>query len=223
VTPKTLSAADRLVLAASSLGSAGTAFTAEDLVVAAWRQFPGAFGLRGYLNQSGDPIYPDSNRVFAEIMGTKPGRSRGWIEKVGNKTYRLTEAGRRRVEELQGAESPRRAAIDRRSLDEYRRLLGSRAIHKFRNGLQERVTFHDACAFWGLSPRSNAKDLAARVNALEALMRTLEEVEDDSYFVRRGPDIQGKEQVLLLRTAHEAMLARFATELDVIRRRGTER
>ena len=58
-------------------------FTAEDFVVNAWKNFPDAFGLSGHLDESGNRKYPDSNRVYAETMGSKPIRKKGFLEKVG--------------------------------------------------------------------------------------------------------------------------------------------
>src|SRR2546426_1543885 len=84
---KLLSVPDKLLLAAYHLEETGRRpFSAEDLVVAAWRQFPDTFSLAGYRgSDDGQLLYPDSNRVFAEIMGTKPIRKRGLLIKVGNK------------------------------------------------------------------------------------------------------------------------------------------
>ena len=89
-----LSIADKLLIAALDIEKAGKKeFSAEDLVVSAWKKFPDAFGLQGYLDENGKSIYPNSNRVYAEIMGSKPLRKRGLFQKVGNKMYKLTEAG----------------------------------------------------------------------------------------------------------------------------------
>ncbi|MBC8217893.1 MAG: hypothetical protein H8E73_05455, partial [Planctomycetes bacterium] len=62
-----LTVSDKLLLAALALdGDQEKSFTAEDLVVSAWQNFPMAFGLRGHNDEDGAPKYPDSNRVFAE-------------------------------------------------------------------------------------------------------------------------------------------------------------
>ena len=89
-----LSVSDKLLLAAHGIGGdVRRTFTAEELVVAAWRRFPDVFGLAGHPDERGLPLYPDSNRVFAETMGCKPIRKKGYLVKTGAKTYRLTEAG----------------------------------------------------------------------------------------------------------------------------------
>jgi hypothetical protein len=90
-----LSVSEKLLLAAHTLEQQGKQlFSAEDLVVAAWRAFPLTFGLRGHADAAGTPAHPDSNRVFAEIMGSKPIRKKGLLVKTGTKMYSLTESGR---------------------------------------------------------------------------------------------------------------------------------
>ena len=86
---------EKLLLAAFDLEQRGhSPFSAEDLVVSAWQKFPDAFGLAGHRGDDGQLCYPDSNRVFAEIMGSKPIRKRGLLRKVATKMYQLTEGGR---------------------------------------------------------------------------------------------------------------------------------
>src|SRR3989337_1721776 len=98
-----LSISEKLLLAAYSLEEDGRRpFSAEELVVSAWRKFPDAFGLAGHRDDDGRLSYPDSNRVFAEIMGSKPIRKRGLLTKVGSKMYQLTEVGREHARLLLG-------------------------------------------------------------------------------------------------------------------------
>jgi hypothetical protein len=220
-----LSVADKLVIAAWKLDEDNHAsFTAEQLVVTAWQMYPETFGLRGFLDSSQMPTYPDSNRVFAEIMGTKPVRHRGWLEKVGNKTYRLTDAGRRRAEETTGRTSTRRAALDRRALEEVRRLLGARAIEKHRSGRSTDITFLDACALWGITPRSTAKEFSTRVTNFELLLDGVSTVIGDENFVlEHGGVSYTREDIDMLRDLSNELKARFRTEIGVIQQRKTER
>src|SRR4030042_287505 len=94
---------NKLLVAAYALEAEGRLrFSAEDLVVIAWKMYPEAFGLAGYNDNQGRPIYPNSNRVYAEIMGSKPLRKNGWLRKVGSKIYQLTEAGRSKARLVSG-------------------------------------------------------------------------------------------------------------------------
>jgi hypothetical protein len=216
-----LTVADRLVIAAASLDENGEVeFTAEDLVVAAWRAFPDTFGLKGHLDTENQPVYPDSNRVFAEIMGTKPVRARGWLLKVGNKKYKLTEAGRQRVEEVTGRTSTRRVTLDRSSVEEVRRLLNSRAVGKFTSGRSEDITFLDASALWGISARSSANDLSSRLGHFDGLLGLMADlVGDERRALAHGSVVVGRSDVEMLRQLSRELQDRYSTELDVLRRR----
>src|ERR1035438_456643 len=134
MTEHKLSVADKLVIRSRKMTINGKLpFTAEDLVVAAWRAYPDTFGLPGYADADGRSIYPDSNRVFAEIMGTKPVRQRGYLVKVGNKLYQLTETGSHYAGGLQSeATGIEKVGLARDLKDELERLLKTKASEKFR-------------------------------------------------------------------------------------------
>src|SRR5215510_9705054 len=94
---------EKILLAAFALEEAGESpFTAEALVVSAWKKYPVTFGLKNFAEQ-----YPDSNKVLASIMGERGLARRGWLSKVGQKLYALTREGRQAVRRLHRAdESP---------------------------------------------------------------------------------------------------------------------
>src|SRR5437879_2677006 len=91
-------ASEKILLAAYQLEERGQSpFSAENLIVAAWQDYPKTFGLKGY-----DEQFPDSNRVLSCIMGEKGLTKRGWLAKMGQKLYSLTRDGRQVVRRLQG-------------------------------------------------------------------------------------------------------------------------
>src|SRR5262245_17116824 len=82
---------EKILLAANALEEGGISpFTAEQLIVKAWEMDKDLFGLQGYANE-----HPDSNRILTNIMGSKGLKGKGWIERVGEKQYRLTASGSR--------------------------------------------------------------------------------------------------------------------------------
>src|SRR5262249_23339615 len=119
-------------------------FSAEDLIVAAWRKFPQTFGLKGYTDQ-----YPDSNKVLTSIMGEKGLARRGWLAKMGQKVYTLTREGKHAVRRLlQGEESPPVERSSKLAREQEKLLLGllaNPAVEKFQQGLKLELTFADAC------------------------------------------------------------------------------
>lgn len=223
-----LSITEKLLLAAYGLEEGGQRpFSAEDLVVAAWRKFPDAFGLAGYRGDDGSLLYPDSNRVFAEIMGTKPIRKRGLLIKVGNKMYQLTEAGREHARLLLRRSSGyqiEKAGLAREVKQELKRLLASKATEKYKNRRLLDLTFHDACTFWSVSPRSSAIEFNGRIanfiGILDAARRGIHEKEVT--FIHGGQAYSTKDLDLLLEV-HSELLRRFHEEVEILRRRTDER
>lgn len=228
-----LTVCDKLLLAAYGLdGGEGRSFSAEDLVVAAWERFPRAFGLRGYHDADGVPRYPDSNRVFAEVMGSKPIRKRGHLVKIGQKTYALTPTGRQatlRLQEKQqtdsgGEPTTGKATLSRDILGRLDRLLDSRAVLRAQQGEFERITFHDACVFWGITPRSTAIELEGSLANVAAVIRETESAISHGASERRtGKDDLAVTTGELLRTVHRYLQEKFADELTTIRKRTHQR
>lgn len=221
-----LTIVEKILLAAYALEEKGEApFTAEALIVKAWMSDNGAFGLQGYADK-----YPDSNRVLTNIMGSKGLRGKGWIEKVGEKQYRLTTAGRRVAQDLSCDKRPhisRAADIDRELLPIIQRLLNSPGFKKMEESRDNEIIFRDACNFWGISSYSNASTLRAR---FEDIRNLLQELDNSVAASETGevvlPDMKimiNKGMVTSLRTTHLLLQKKFFDELEVIRKRVDER
>jgi hypothetical protein len=221
-----LTVADRLLISALALeGDEESSFTAEQLVVSAWKRFPESFGLRGILDAEGSPRYPDSNRVFAEIMGSKPLRKNGYMEKVGDKTYRLTHAGRQRAMVLAGRDddSLARRSLSRGLQDSLRRLSRTRAVEKYGSGRQMEITFLDACGYWGISPRSSAMDLEAKLAGTAAVIGEVSDYAQGNPVQITRSEVITSEDIQRLAEVHDFLQERFVAELMVIRARTDER
>jgi hypothetical protein len=222
-----LSVVDKLVRAALDLERAGhRPFTAEDLVVSAWKAYPDTFGLPGHTGQRGERLYPDSNRVFAEIMGSKPIRQKGWLMKVGNKLYQLTEAGRQHGASLSGSESTgaEKIALGRERREEIERLLRSKAAEKFRNGGADEITFHDACGFWKISAGSAAIEFTGRFNNIQSLLEAAKQAALGKDFTfRHGGVSLTLSDLSGLQDLNDFMRERFRLEIGVILRRTDQR
>jgi hypothetical protein len=223
-----LSITEKLLIAAYHLEESGRRpFSAEDLVVSAWQKFPDAFGIAGYPNDVGEPAYPDSNRVFAEIMGSKPIRKRGLLKKVGTKMYQLTEAGRESARLL--AKQPIRTSVQKAGLpreieEELKRLFASKPVEKFLNNRLEDITFYDACSFWGISPRSSSIELNGRIANFETIIELARKVANRKMAsFEHGSRAFGTHDLDVLTKVHQELLQRFSEEISVIRKRTDER
>ena len=225
---ETLRITEKLLLAAFDLEQRRHCpFSAEDLVVSAWRKFPDAFGLAGHRGDNGQLCYPDSNRVFAEIMGSKPIRKRGLLKKVGTKMYQLTESGLEHAGLLlrRAGESPvEKAGLSREIEQQLKRLFSSKAAEKFRDKRLDDITFYDACAFWGISPRSSAIELEGRIANFKHAVESVRNVAQEKMvsFEHAGHAYSTRDLDVLLQV-HEELLKRFAEQITVIRGRIDER
>jgi hypothetical protein len=230
MTTERLTVPEKLLIAALEARKRSATFTAEDLVVEAWRLYPDTFGLSGYADK-----FPDSNRVLTNIMGTKGMRGKGWLRKVGEKQYRLTSAGLSGGEALlqggpqtaeQSPSSYLRAELDRQTAAAFDRLLSTGAAKKALESRPEIVSFNDACGFWDITTRSNANTLNTRLADATVLLERAMEVmatKGDSEGLKLATAHITKSQIKLLRDLHIEMQTRFKNELDIIRRRTDER
>lgn len=221
---------EKLLLAALEARKRSATFTAEDLVVEAWKQFPDTFGLSGYSSD-----YPDSNRVLTNIMGTKGMRGKGWLKKVGEKRYQLTSAGLTESENLLRRNSVPstasdtqflRAELDRQAAAALARILSTPVAKRALAKQDEPITFNDACAFWDITVRSNANTLNARLADVTVLIdRALEACKssDKASGLKVGSLTLTRYQFDTLAKLNRDMQIQFKAELDIIRKRIDER
>lgn len=224
-----LTVAEKLLIAGFRLEEGGTRpFSAEDLVVSAWRTFPDVFGLAGFQGADGSPSFPDSNRVFAEIMGSKPIRKRGLLTKVGSKMYQLTPAGGDLARSLSGSRDSRggeeKITISRQTKEELKRLLGSKAAEKVRNRRETDLTFFDACTFWGISSRSSAIEMQGKLANFEGIVESSRRaVLNRDITLEHGRLPFGSQDLDLLGEVHRILLELFNEEIKIISKRTDQR
>jgi len=226
----TLTIPDKILLAAEDLRQEKNIFTAEDLVVSAWKKFPDTFGLAGYAKW-----YPDSNRILSNIMGSKGLRAKNWIRKVGEKQYKLTQRGIDAAALLliQSSENPEkaegflRAAVERRSMIKLEKLLQTNAARKALGFLGGEISFNDACGFWDISPRSNASTLNLRLSEIGDLFDHLQKWIAHDASGSAGLQLSRlsieKKDILLLVDLFKQMQEQFQDEISVIMKRRDER
>jgi len=165
---------EKILLSAHELENSGKSpFSAEELVVKAWENDRSLFGLQGYSDH-----YPDSNRVLSNIMGNKGLKGRGWIEKVGEKLYRLTASGSSVARGLAGSAqstASRVSTIDRKQIAVIVRMLESPAYKKKNAHDEENILFRDACKFWGISSYSDAATASTQFRVNKDVLTDFEE------------------------------------------------
>jgi hypothetical protein len=212
---------EKILLAASHLEEQGQSpFSAEALIVTAWQKYPRTFGLKGYEEQ-----YPDSNKVLAGITGERGLPNRGWMAKVGQKTYSLTRDGRQVVRKLmQGEAVPPLTA--RRALAQLGReqdlllqqLVASTAYQKLQQGRQGEWTFSEACRFWSIGDRLGSA-VEARLDELQAQLAEIERaLAGAAVTLGNGQEI-GAAEVGQLLDLHQKLEQRFVRHLTLLKSR----
>lgn len=143
---------NEIVLLASlglSDGNVNREFTAEKLLLKAWEIDKQAFGLRGY-----EYDHPDSNILYTKLMGKLGLVRTGYLKKIGEKTYTITEAGLSIASSLKPTTSEIEIKIDRQLHEALVKIIDHEV---FRNWMQTDgeypQKFRDAMWFWGMITR----------------------------------------------------------------------
>jgi hypothetical protein len=210
-------AAQKILLAAARLDREGQApFTAERLIVAAWRQFPETFGLRGYVDH-----HPDANKVLSSIMGEKGLARRGWLIKIGKKEYALTHEGRRVVARLLQQElEPSRPVRLPRSRERFLLgLLDSTALRKVEEGRKQELTSADAWAFWDITQNVRGPAVDEHLARIEHFLAELERTLTQADVELPGGRVITAGDARVLANVHRYMVDRFAQHLQLLRHR----
>ncbi|MCS7168237.1 MAG: hypothetical protein RMI91_04890 [Gemmatales bacterium] len=210
---------EMILLAAWKLEQQGhSPFSAEDLIVAAWKEFPKAFGLRGYAEQ-----YPDANRVLSAIMGERGLAKRGWLAKVGQKLYSLSRDGQRIAKRiLEGQEpeeeTPASSRLPREQQKLLLHMLDAAAVDKFVTGQTFDLTFADACKFWDLGEQTTGEAVDRKLQAVEKLLDTAQELATKHGLIIQQREITDSD-IELLRKVHRHLKERFSRHLMLLRSR----
>ena len=212
-----LSLSEKLLFACGELDRQGyPSYTAEALAVAAWRDDPEAFGLRGFRH-----AHPAEAKVRTLLMGTKGLPARGLLEKVGTMEYTLTRAGRAALARLNGTAPPAVPTVRLpRPLDKgLRRLLDGSALEKFNDGRKAELTSADAWGFWGLTTHDRDGTVDPKLAAVESLLREAERVSATGDIELGNGRVVSGGEVRVVANLHRWLLDRFARHLNLLRAR----
>lgn len=222
---KAVTAAQEILFGAADLDAEGkTEFSEWDLTVATWKRNPNRFGCRGYEAQ-----YPDHKRVMMEIMGTTKKENpirRGWLEKVRQNTYSLTNLGRTEAERLSrkgktGGDSHRSPQA---IYDAVAPFYKSSVFRKHSRDKNEPRMWLGAASFLQLTS-SDSQHLSDRLIATESAIKNaiVWMDENDTDVIRRGVSGSGeaisRENLDQLQDFYATIKDRFANQIEAITKR----
>ena len=165
----------------------------EDIVVKAFELHPRDFQLRGY------PQFPDSSDIHKPLYNAL--REKGFVRKVENKTFALTQAG---LDIAQGGSGLKRLAakrLSRAQQADLHRLVVSDALKLFLEGQQDKIVDTDFYRYLGTTVRTPSMEFAARLRQVEEMVG-LVTAEDVSFEPSK------------LIQLHEFLTTRFSSLID---------
>jgi hypothetical protein len=175
--PEHIGLRQQVLLAAfeCSGGDLQKTFTAEELLLSAWKRDRAAWGLRGHETEHPDSekIYKELDRVSVRGRNVRGGlASLGLLEKVHQRTFRLTAAGLAMASEAAGTDSGVRATAERGLADAVATILSHPVFIQWIRDPSMPKYFRDAGHFWGIAAGTPPSVIRARIATID---RTLEE------------------------------------------------
>jgi hypothetical protein len=210
-----------IVVAAFKIQDHGQSpFSAEELTVAVWKEYPRSFGLKGYAEQ-----FPDSNRVLSSIMGERGLVKKGWLIKMGQKLYALSPDGKRMVKKiLEGGseDEPEPETPSVRLPKDLEKqlvsLLDSSARDKVGNDRAHELSFADACRFWSITDHLSAEALDAQLARVDKTLSQSERATSKGTMMVGHREVT-RSDIDLLRQVDEYLQERFSRHLMLLRSR----
>lgn len=198
-------------------------FTAEDLLLAAWRRDPLAWGLRGH-----ERDHPDSERIYTELdrASVKGSNVRGGLaglglfEKVRQRTYRLTPAGLTAASQIAGADSSAKGKAERALADAVTRVLSHPVFHEWLKDPSMPRHFRDAGHFWGVAAGTPPSVIRMRIGEIDRTLETarslLESKGTDGIAAQHGRILFERNDLARASEFQETLKTRFAKELATL-------
>jgi len=204
-------------------GDLDKSFTAEDLLLAAWKRDPLSWGLRGHEKE-----HPDSEKIYVTIDRAQvKGRNVrgglvgiGLLDKVRERTYRLTPAGLATASTAAEAEPETRAKAERALADAIERIISHPVFRAWVADPAAPKYFRDAGHFWGIAPGTPPSASRSRIahidSTLEAALTLLDERGADEISARHGRMLFERRDIERAREFHEVLRKRFAKDLSLL-------
>jgi hypothetical protein len=198
-------------------------FTAEDLLLAAWARDKAEWGLRGHEKEHPDSekIYKELDRVSVKGKNVRGGLvGLGLLERIRQRTYRLTTAGLALASQGPGVDPSIRGTAERALADAISAIMSHSVFQDWIRDPNTPKHFRDAGHFWGVAPGTPPGVVRSRILRID---KTL----DDARCIldRKGVDeISGKGGKALFERSdlerafefHTTLKERFKKDLKVL-------
>ena len=206
-----------------SKGDLNSTFTAEELLLAAWKRDPMAWGLRGHEEQ-----FPDSEKIYKELDRVSVGgrnvrgglAALGLLEKVYQRTFRLTPSGFAEASEIVGAEPSMRGKAERSLADAIKTILSHPVYQEWKRDPKMPKYFRDAGHFWGVAVGTPPSVIQRRVaeidHTLEKARSKLNQSAGDEVASSHGRILFSGDDIHQAIEFQAILKARFAKDLATL-------
>ncbi len=204
-------------------GDPRKSFTAEDLLLAAWKRDPLAWGLRAHEKE-----HPDSEKIYTEIDRVSvSGRNVqgglvgiGLLEKVRKRTYRLTPKGLAEASAVAGADPTSRAKAERTLANAIGAILSHPVFVNWQKDAATPRLFRDAGHFWGIAPGTPPSVIRARISETDHTLATAQSLLDENganeISARHGKALFDRNDIQRALEFHSTLKQRFASDLKTL-------
>jgi hypothetical protein len=203
-------------------GDIAKAFTAEDLLLAAWKRDPMAWGLRGHERE-----HPDSEKIYTELDRASIGGRNvrgglvglGLLEKVRQRTYRLTPTGLNEASTV-AADPMSRAKAERTLANAIAAVLSHAVFGEWLNDPAMPKHFRDAGHFWGIAPGTPPSVIRARIREIDNTLATAQGLLDgqdhEEISARHGRALFDRKDIERAMEFQATLKERFSRDLKML-------
>lgn len=204
-------------------GDLGKTFTAEDLLLSAWKRDALAWGLRGHEHE-----HPDSEKIYTELdrASVKGSNVRGGLaglglfEKVRQRTYRLTAVGLTAASQVAGVDPSARGKAERALADAVARVLSHPVFVAWIKNSSMPKYFRDAGHFWGIAPGTPPSVIRARIGEVDRTLETARSLLEfkgvDGIAAQHGRILFDQKDILRASEFQGTLKRRFAKDLATL-------
>ena len=162
-------------------------FSAEDLTVKCFQLYPDDFSLKGYK-------YPDSNRVYTNIMkADSPIIKNGWLIKLGEKMYKISDTGISYVEDILEYKSDKdksqnlKQTISRDILRKFLLLYKNPITDKIiKKKNLDSVDFDEISYFWSINSNIRYPELVSKLSEIDTWINAIMPTDTNNLRYPRG-------------------------------------
>lgn len=198
-------------------------FTAEDLLLAAWTRDKAEWGLRGHESEHPDSekIYKELDRVSVKGKNVRGGLvGLGLLERIRQRTYRLTTAGLALATEGPGVDPSMRGTAERALADAVSAIISHPIFRDWIRDSKAPKHFRDAGQFWGIAPGTPPSVIRARILHVDTTLRQAKDILDtkgvDEISGKGGKALFERKELERAGEFQAALKERFKNELGVL-------